>query len=423
MGSNVIKNDKPEKISIPEGFKKSVVGLIPKDWEVKKFKDITDILRCGIASTPSYVEKGVPFLSSQNVKENKIILDKYNYVSEEFHKQLTKKNKPLKGDILYTRVGASFGKAAIVEFDWEFSIYVSLTLIRMKKGYNNYFYSYLLNSDRYVYNARKTVFQGGGVQNLNVKEVEKFEMVVPPLREQEKIAEILSTWDKAIELKEKLIEQKKQQKKGLMQKLLTGKVRLPDCSGEVKTSRLKGLVKEIKRRNKDNSVSRVLSVTNSQGFINQSDQFGRQVASEDLSTYKIIRKGQFAYNPSRVNVGSIDLLTQFNEGILSPMYVIFETDNARLLSSYLYHFLKSNLFLNQMVNLLQGSVRQSLSFDGLEQIKLFIPTDINEQKKIAQILSLIDKEIFLLEKELKELNNQKKGLMQLLLTGKVRVQV
>lgn len=67
--------------NIPYGYKKTIVGIIPIDWEVKKFKDITDILKCGIASTPTYVKKGIPFLSSQNVKENKLILNKYNFVT------------------------------------------------------------------------------------------------------------------------------------------------------------------------------------------------------------------------------------------------------------------------------------------------------------------------------------------------------
>lgn len=172
-------------------------------------------------------------------------------------------------------------------------------------------------------------------------------------------------------------------------------------------------------KNKDDKETRVLSVTNRQGFILQEDQFDRIVASKNLTNYKIIKKGQFAYNPSRVNVGSIDLLTNFESGLLSPMYVVFQC-KKELLSDYLYHFLKSDTFLNIIPNLLQGSVRDSLSFDSLGLVRLFIPT-IEEQSAIAERFNLFDKEILLLEKEVEYLREQKKGLMQLLLTGIVRV--
>ncbi|WP_421536034.1 restriction endonuclease subunit S [Priestia sp. D3YE.R1] len=207
-------------------FKSTDIGEIPVEWEVKKFIEITDVLKCGVASTPQYVDEGIPFLSSQNVKENKLILDKYNFISKEYHEELTKKHKPTRGDILYTRVGANFGKATIVNVDWEFSVYVSLTLIKMKKGYDSLFYSYLLNSEKYQRIAKSKVFQGGGVPNLNVGEVEKFDMIVPSLEEQQKIAEILSSVDEQIESYEEEKEKYIELKKGLMQQLLTGKLRV-----------------------------------------------------------------------------------------------------------------------------------------------------------------------------------------------------
>ncbi|MPM96542.1 hypothetical protein SDC9_143706 [bioreactor metagenome] len=133
----------------------------------------------------------------------------------------------------------------------------------------------------------------------------------------------------------------------------------------------------------------------------------------------MVVNGQFAYNPSRINVGSIDLLTKFDSGLLSPMYVVFDVKEG-LVKEYLFQFLKSSLFLNYIPKLLQGSVRDSLSFDALQLVKLFIPT-VEEQREIADVLSTADKEIDLLEKELEALKQQKKGLMQLLLTGIVRV--
>lgn len=120
-----------------------------------------------------------------------------------------------------------------------------------------------------------------------------------------------------------------------------------------------------------------------------------------------------------MNVGSIDLLNNFDSGLLSPMYVIFECCDE-LDKDYLYQFLKSNMFLNYIPKLLQGSVRDSLSFEALQQVKLFIP-EISQQKEIAKILKTADKEIELLQHEIDLLKQQKKGIMQLLLTGIIRV--
>jgi len=97
-----------------------------------KLKDVCEVITCGVAKRPVYVEDGVPFLSSKNVKEDRFILDHYNFVSKRDYLKLTKHNKPEKGDVLYTRVG-SFGQAAVVDFDFDFAIFVSLTLIKPKK--------------------------------------------------------------------------------------------------------------------------------------------------------------------------------------------------------------------------------------------------------------------------------------------------
>jgi len=118
-----------------------------KNWVNRKLDEVCELITCGVAARPEYVEDGIPFLSAKNVKEGQIIWSGYNYISEKTHKELTKNNKPLLGDILYTRVG-SYGEAAVVEDDYEFSVFVSLTLIKVdKKVLNNYFLKHYLNSD------------------------------------------------------------------------------------------------------------------------------------------------------------------------------------------------------------------------------------------------------------------------------------
>ncbi|KAA6310423.1 hypothetical protein EZS27_038270, partial [termite gut metagenome] len=239
--------------------------------------------------------------------------------------------------------------------------------------------------------------------------------------EQQKIVKILSTWDNAIEKQIQLIAQLENRKRGLMQQLLTGKKRLKGFEGAVTYTPLKPFLHELSERNRNNTAT-VLSVTNSKGFISQEEQFDRIVASVDLSNYKVIRKGQFAYNPSRVNVGSLDLLQTFREGLLSPMYVVFKTNETKLLPIFLYYQLKSSWFIKHIPLFVQGSVRDSLSFDGLCAMKFFIPS-IEEQTAIAEILSTADKEIDFAKKRRAGLKEQKKGLMQVLLTGEKRVRI
>ena len=146
---------------------------LPNGWEWRNITDITDLITCGVAKKPDYVKDGYPFLSAKNVKEFRISLDDYQYVNEKDFIALTKHNKPLNGDILYSRVG-SFGEAALIDFDLDFAVYVSLTLIKVTKDkLNNKFMVYLLNSP-YVRNLAKNSTTGIGVQNLNVGAVREF---------------------------------------------------------------------------------------------------------------------------------------------------------------------------------------------------------------------------------------------------------
>ena len=178
--------------------------------------------------------------------------------------------------------------------------------------------------------------EASGVPSLSRENLYCLKILTPSLSEQKIISNILTTWEKSIRQLEKLISIKKKMKKALMQQLLTGKKRLKGFNDKAEYHALKNYIYEISVRNKNNDINNVLSVTNTKGFINQSEQFDKSVASDDLSNYKIIKKGQFAYNPSRVNVGSIDLLKSFNYGILSPMYIIFETDNKGSVKNFVF---------------------------------------------------------------------------------------
>ena len=167
-------------------------------YPIVKLKDVTNLITCGVAARPEYVEVGIPFLSSKNVKNGEIIWSDYNQITYEDHKKLTKYNKPEKNDILYTRVG-SFGEAAVIQEDRDFSIFVSLTLIKpIHEKINSFYLKQILNSDL-VKELAKNNITGIGVGNLNVSVVREFEIPLPPLEIQNAIVAEIEQWQKVID--------------------------------------------------------------------------------------------------------------------------------------------------------------------------------------------------------------------------------
>lgn len=176
-------------------------------------------------------------------------------------------------------------------------------------------------------------------------------------------------------------------------------------------SHIGNFIEQISTRNKDNAVQNVLSVSNRQGFIKQSEQYeDRIVASDDKTNYKVVVRNDFAYNPARINVGSIARLTSFENGIVSPMYICFRAKGS-VLPEYLDYYFESKQFFTEIQKRLEGSVRQCLSFEGLCNIPLSIPV-IEEQQKIGDRLFTIDQKINLEMAFSERLQRQKNHLLR-----------
>lgn len=160
---------------------------LPHSWLEVKFTDITWLITCGVAKKPNYVEKGIPFLSAQNSKPFKANLNDIKYISEEDFKKFTVGGKPEKNDVLYSRVGAKFGEAAKVTFDFDFAIYVSLTLIKPIHSLvdSDYLVAFL-NSIYGNIQAHGGIW-GSGIQNLNVNRVRLYRIPLAPLNEQRRL--------------------------------------------------------------------------------------------------------------------------------------------------------------------------------------------------------------------------------------------
>lgn len=404
--------------------------MVPNGWEKGTLNDIASTIMGYAFKSEDFIENGIPLLRMGNLYQNSLDLNRNpvylpEYFEGEYERFLVKP-----GDLVMSMTG-TMGKR-----DYGFTVEIPqgtkylllnqrVLKIVPKKSVSGYILN-LLRSELIL--STLYSFPGGTKQaNLSAKQVQELPVLIPPLPEQKKIAQILSTWDSAISVTGKLLINSREQKKALMQQLLTGTKRLLDengvrFSGEWKSLRLKELVFEEKVRNKDNRVSRVLSVTNRSCFVLPEEQFSKRVASEDVSAYKIVKKSQFGYNPSRLNVGSFARLDDYEEGLLSPMYVVFSIDSIRLSSDYFHNWMGSNEAKQRIAGSTQGSVRESVGFDALCHFPFSLPS-IKEQQKIAAVLSAADAEISTLERKLACLKDEKKALMQQLLTGKRRVVV
>ena len=275
----------------------------------------------------------------------------------------------------------------------------------------------------------KIPFENGGIPQLTAVKAKAIKLLYPSLEEQQKIADCLSSLDELIEARREKIASLKAYKKGLLQQLFPEKVskstpplifnklqklRFTGFEGEWEEKKLGFFIKQKNDRNKKLHIKEVLSINNKKGFITQEEQFnGYEVASKNLSNYKIVKKGYFGYNPSRINVGSIAKLEKLEEGIVSPMYIVFEVD-AKLNSSFLLFLFETKDFKDKIKENATGSVRDTLDFKDLSNFSFFFPTT-EEQQKIADCLLSLDEKIVAETEQVAQLQQHKKGLLQQLL--------
>ena len=244
--------------------------------------------------------------------------------------------------------------------------------------------------------------QGTKQQNLSYDILEKFKIAYPSIKEQKKLNKFIALLDERIAVQSRLIEDLKKLRCAIVEKMF----KQSKANG-----RLGDFIEQVSVRNKNGLYSNVLSVSNKQGFVKQSEQFeDRTVASEDTSNYKIVKRNNFAYNPARINVGSIARLTKFDVGIVSPMYVCFRT-KASIIPEYMEAFFTSQQFFYEMMKRLEGSVRLCLSYEGLCNIPVYIP-DMNKQIAMGQNISLILSKIGLEIEYLGRLHQQKQYLLR-----------
>ena len=303
-------------------------------------------------------------------------------------------------DILLARTGASTGKSYLYR-NSDGKLYFAGFLIRANiYKHNSYFVFSQLHTHRYrkwisVMSARS------GQPGINSQEYASFSIYTTSLQEEGKMATFLKLLDERIATQNKIIEDLKKLKSAIIHRCYSSQTNMIPLSE---------LLKQCSDRNRSGSDLQVLSVSNKYGFIAQSNQFeDREVASDDTSNYKVVKKGMFAYNPARINVGSIALYEMDGNGIVSPMYVCFTT-KSELLPSYLKYYFASQTFKHEMYKRLEGSVRLCLTFEELCNIEIHLPS-IEQQKNISKYISKIENNLSLVDSIFSKYQQQRRYLL------------
>lgn len=413
---------------VREGYKKTLAGEIPEDWWYEELNKLVDKITDGTHKTPTYTESGIPFLRVTDIQKSEIDWSNVKYISQQEHLELIKRCNPEIGDILYSKNG-TIGIPKIIDWDNEFSIFVSLCLIKMKKQnsyISNKYLEQFLKSDSCMRQIRLRAKQGT-VTNLHLEEIRELIIPIPTIKEQEKIASILSTVDEQIDNVDALIEKNKELKKGLMQTLLTKgightkfkKTEIGEIPEEWQNESLgymvnfEGGTQPPKKYFSNECLDGMIRLIQIRDY--KSDKFKVYVPKElcrrfcDKSDVMIGRYGPPIFQILRGLEGA------YNVALIKATPI-----NERLDREYLYYFLNNEKLFNLIDSLSQRTSGQTgIDMEVLKAYKIPIPPK-KEQEKIVLTLSQIDKRIENYENRNKKLEELKKGLMQQLLTGKIR---
>lgn len=388
----------------------------PAGWKRLNLSDVLSRkLTYGIVQPGEYQTNGKVLIRSQDYSAGWQKLEGMMRVAPEIETPYSR-SRVSKGDLLITVVGANIGKIASVP-DWLDGANISRSVARVSVAESiaipAYVKVYLQGGIRHLLHLNSN---GGAQPVLNLDDLRQFQVPLPPLYEQQKIADILGMWDNAMEKLDALVVAKERCKQGLMQQLLTGKRRLPASGAPVNFIRASEIFTNRTERNIDGAP--ILSVTQDQGVVLR-DTLERKIShdAESVETYKVVSPGDYI-----VSLRSFQGGLEYSEirGAVSPAYHVLRPIKA-IDRDFYRHYFKSAHFIGHLAVAVIG-IRdgKQISLSDFGFIKLPYP-HIEDQKRIGRILSAADEELRLLRDQRIALDQQKRGLMQQLLTGKIRV--
>ena len=397
---------------IPQGYKDSPLGIIPKEWEVKRLGDMCDIsigrdVQINHFSELLTDDHKYPVYS--NTIEEKGFYGYYNY--EEY----------TKGKV--TVVGRGVGLGTSFARDNGFGAIGRLVVLTPKNNLSNHYLESYINYKVHFF------VESAAIPQLTGNQIASYKIALPPLSEQKKIEKYIQLWDTAIEKQSELIEKLKLRNHALMQQLLSGKKRLPGFCEEWKEVKLGEIAERITRKNAEDNKN-VVTISAQRGFVVQTDFFNKSVASEILDNYFLVHRNEFCYNKSYsygYPMGAIKRLKVFDKAVVTTLYICFRLKEKAFVNiDFFEQYCESGIFNKELVKIANEGGRAhgllNVTPSDFFNMHMSIP-DIDEQNAIASVFVNADKEIELANGKLANLKSQKRGLMQQLLTGKKRLTI
>ena len=406
---------------VPEGYVKKRKVVIPQQWGLPQIKDIASI---SSGSTPNrnnseYWNGNIAWVTTGELSSGHV-----NHTSELITVKAVKETKMRiypQGTLLMAMYGQGKTRGTVAILEIDAAVNQACAAITVKDGKSKFLFYQLKNS----YQDIRKLSNTGNQENLNADIIKTYQVPWAPDEEQERISTILTTQDKVIELKEKRLAEKQRQKKYLMQQLLTGKKRLPGFSGEWKNIKLCEVLSERKEKNVEQNL-RICSVAVQKGVVDQVEHLGRSYAANDTSNYSVAHYGDIIYTKSPTGDFLYGIVKQnlLQETVaVSPLYGVF-TPLTFGLGYFLHTYFQSAICArNYLLPIVQKGAKNTINItnDTFISSKLYLPLDVEEQKAIADTFIAADREIELLQQDIEQENQKKIALMQLLLTGIVRV--
>ncbi len=389
------------------------------EWETKQLREISDVNPQNFSSNmnPDYKFN---YITPEQVDSGKLL----GYSEEVFRTAPSRAQRILRnGDVLMSTVRPNL--MAHLFYHEQVPNAICSTGFAVLRAKHNLSVPYFLFSQLFSEGVNKQIdkiLSGSNYPAINSRDVKLIEIPCPPtVAEQRAIAEVLSDVDGLIKALDALIAKKRAIKQATMQQLLTGKTRLPGFSGEWETKQIGDVVSPCSEKNYLGENIPVLTCSKHLGFVDSLSFFKNQIFSKDLSNYKIIRRGQIGYPINHVEEGSIGLQDLYDVALVSPIYVVF-SPKEDIDSYFLHRLLKLDSYRQQFANATTFSInrRGSLRWTAFSKLHVTLPP-LDEQVAIATVLNDVETEIVVLEKRRDKTIAIKQGMMQQLLTGKVRL--
>jgi len=410
---------------VPEGYIGSKIGVIPQEWRTNSLGELGES-KNGLNFHRNDEGYAIRVLGVGDFKEKTVMSDLEGLSKVPLSSEPGEEFLLQNGDIVFVRSNGSrdlVGRNLLV-YPNDKKVSYSGFCIRYRTNNSELvapeYLNFIFDSGVLKKKLEKEN-QGSNIKNLNQDILSDLTVAFPSdKKEQANILQILSLQNKTIELKEKLLTEKQRQKKYLMQQLLTGKKRLPGFDSEWKKTKLKKLLRERKTYSPKGMEYPHVTLS-TEGIYAKGERYDRDhlVKSEEKG-YKITHKGDICYNPANLKFGVI-CINNFGDAIFSPIYVTFEVI-GNVSSEYLSNYLMRWDFIKAVRKYEEGTVfeRMAVKPEDFLKYEMLLPP-YEEQVAIAEILAVADKEIDLRRQELEQEKQKKKALMQLLLTGIVRV--